>query len=55
MATTTDADATCTRCGEPRRAHEIDQYTGEPTKCPVRREATTTPPQEHARTPRGDY
>jgi hypothetical protein len=45
----------CNQCGKPRRDHEIDERTGEPTKCPVTREETNTPPQEHHRTPRGDY
>jgi len=45
----------CNRCGRPRSAHGIDPHTGEPTRCPVSREESTTPPQEHRRSPRGDY
>lgn len=48
-------EATCNRCGRPISEHEIDQMTMEPTKCPVSREVSTTPAQEHARSPRGDY
>jgi hypothetical protein len=50
-----DDTTICNQCGKPRRDHEIDPRTLEPTKCPVSREEKTTPPQEPNRTPRGDY
>lgn len=48
-------DPTCNQCGRPKSEHGIDQFSGEPVKCPVPREEKTTPPQERARSPRGDY
>lgn len=45
----------CAQCGRPRAEHSIDQYSGRQVKCPVIRETVTTPPQEHERSPRGDY
>jgi hypothetical protein len=50
-----DDDPLCNRCGEPRSKHGLDPRTLEPVKCPVSREETTTPPQEHERSPSGDY
>lgn len=50
-----DDEQFCNKCGHPRREHGVDQRTLEPTKCPVNRERKTTPAQETARTPRGDY
>lgn len=48
-------DDICSQCGHPRSEHGIDQRTLEPTKCPVKRQEKTTPPQEYQNTPKGDY
>lgn len=45
----------CSKCGHLMERHDIDPATGERTKCPVFREEKLTPPQEHERSPRGDY
>jgi hypothetical protein len=51
----TDDDPICNKCGRARSEHGLDERTLEPTKCPAPREEKTTPPQETARKPRGDY
>lgn len=48
-------DPDCEKCGRPKSAHAQDPMTGEPTKCPVVREESHTPPQEHRRSPAADY
>jgi len=48
-------DPVCEQCGYKRSEHGVDQRTLEPVKCPVPREEKTTPPQEHRRSPGGDY
>lgn len=45
----------CSKCGYMMKHHGVDPATGEQSKCPVKREEKTTPPQEHNRSPRGDY
>lgn len=48
-------DPRCNRCGYPQSEHGVDPISGRLTKCPAPREKKTTPPQEHERSPRGDY
>lgn len=47
-------DDVCKNCGLHASKHEKDPMTLL-LKCPVMREEVNTPPQEHHRSPRGDY
>ena len=49
-----DEPDTCAKCGKPMRKHRRDPMSGRP-QCPVLREQSPTPAQEHHRSPRADY
>lgn len=46
-------DDVCRGCGQHASKH-YEEGQGR-LRCPVQRERKTTPPQEHHRSPRGDY